>query len=271
MYIKTILLCALFLLVSCENNDENGALTVPGNSSPAFISDLNIDAILNNLVESVSMSLGTIIGPTIIIDKNTGMSYTAHDNACFSGVVNLTYDLDNLNLVSGQSTYIDYDNCFAVSINGGAQLQGTLFNSTSTIDYIILQLNNIQVSRLTDGKIFSINGSMDLNWNSSVNGASGYTLILDVTVSDPSTNHAYRFDGLKVVVTLAAGVNYAMLSGRFYHSQHGYVDINTISAVRYDQFNAAPSNGALNIIGADQIANVIYNGFMPTITISTNP
>ncbi len=265
----------LFVLIvglnACGGGGGGGGNTQTntGGISAAIITNSNVDTILAGLVESVTMSFGAVIGIPIVIDSNTGMSYTAYDLGCFSGIANLAYDLNNTNNISGQVTYVDYDNCFAVRLNGVAQLEGTLV-PTSSIENVTLQLNNVQVFRLSDGQSFAISGQMDLAWRLPAGGGPVfYTLLLDLTITDVSNGYTYRFERFQVDSSLTAGTNRATLTGRFYLSEYGYVDVTTTSELKFSNFNVGPGDGSLNMRGASENAEAVYSSsFIPMITIT---
>jgi hypothetical protein len=167
--------------------------------------------------------------------------------------------------MTGQLTYVDYDDCHAVRLNGGVQLQGD-FESASTIDRLSMKLDKVQVFRLTDGQSFTISGQMYLDWLPSFRGSAEYILMLNITITDVSNGNTYRFEDFQLDSALLAGTNKVALSGRFYHSEYGYIDITTTSNLDYSNFNDGPGFGAIRLKGASQNVDVSYSSFIRTIT-----
>jgi len=245
--------------------------TTPGDksSTPASITNSNVDALAASFVNSVSMSFGAVIGRNLNISNNIGNDYIAQDSGCFNGIANVTYTLAST-AVTGKTDYSEYDNCFAVRLNGNADISGS-FTSSNTIQNITIQLNNIQVFRLSDGLSFTLSGTMQLIWKPSVAGSAEYQLVLNTTITNVQDSSIYKFENFTIDSRLAAGVNYATLSGRFSHSEHGYIDVINSSEMTFQHFNLGPSAGVLTLIGAAENAEISYSSFIPSVTITPIP
>jgi len=264
-YIKRLpVIVVLVGINACSSGSSGSSAGGVASIEAAKLADVNVDQLVTDLVSSVSMSFSAVIGRSLVNDTVQGTSYTAHDNACFVGVADVSYVLDANNRMTGQLTYVDYDDCHAVRLNGGVQLQGD-FESASTIDRLSMRLDNVQVFRLTDGQSFTISGQMDLDWLPSFQGSAEYTLNLNLTITDVSNGNTYRFENFRLDSKLTASTNTTGLSGRFYHSVYGYVDISTISNLEYTDFNAQPGYGAIQLTAASQSVDVIYSNFSRTI------
>lgn len=262
---QLMLIAALVGLNACSSGSSGGSAGATVSLEAAKLSDVNVDQLVTDLVTSVSMSFSAVMGRSLINDTTQGVSYTAHDSGCFAGAANAAYELNGNNQVTGQLTYTNYDDCHAVRLNGSAQFNGD-FISTNIIDKLSMQLNKVQVFRLTDGQSFIISGQLDLDWLPSFQGSAEYTLNLNLTITDVSNGNTYRFENFRLDAKLSASTNTTGLSGRFYHSVYGYVDISTISNLNYTDFNAQPGSGAIQLTAGLQSVDVAYSNFVSTIT-----
>jgi len=272
-------LLAVFTLSACGGGGSSPAPTPTPTPAPAptstpsptaaSITNSNVDAITSSLVNSITMAFGTVIGRNLSITANIGNDFETIDNGCFKGVAIVNYVLDTLS-ATGNILYSAYDNCFAVQLNGNADITGD-FASTNRIESITIQLNNVQVFRLSDGLSFTIDGQVELTWKPSVAGSAEYQLVLNTTITNIQDSSTYKFENFTVDSRLAAGVNLATISGRFIHSDYGYIDVSTSSEITFQHFNTGPSKGTFTLTGSGENADVSYISFIPTITITPNP
>ncbi len=79
---------------------------------------------------------------------------------------------------------------------------------------------------------------------------SSETVTLDLLLRDDATSKVYKMENFHVgLLTVSNYVDMTIQSGRFFHPDHGYVDVTTVTPLRYYNDEEWPSGGVLIFTG----------------------
>jgi len=157
---------------------------------------------------------------------NCGGSATASNNSTQSSVdVEISF-----------SAYCDD----SLTINGSLSLSGTL-------DPFVLSATFTRFSMSNGEETFAFTGSF------SFENFTSFTMSMVIQTGDAT----YKIEDLSISSSSGSGYTDISLSGRFYHPDYGYIDISTVTPLRYDDGDQYPSSGLLHISGtAGSMANI---------------
>ena len=159
------------------------------------------------------------------------------------GTASYTVTMDDVSgSFTGSMTFNGYCN-ENNTISGNAGFSGQ-FN-VDTSDFLNFALSINMVSLTSGDQSYVIDGDISVNVSESPSVAS-----LDMYMKD-SSGEVFWVRGYTLRIT--EGLDYVdlVVSGRFYHPTHGYVDLSTITPVRTHNSYEWPSSGVLQIDGGE--------------------
>ena len=141
---------------------------------------------------------------------------------------------------TGSMTFSGYCNQ-NTTISGTAGFSGQL--NVDTSDFLNFALSINMVSLTSGNQSYVIDGDISVD----VSGPSSIAS-LDMMMKDSSNEVFWVND---YTLNISEGIDYVdvVVSGRFYHPTHGYVDISTISPIRTYNNYQWPSSGVLQVVG----------------------
>ncbi len=271
----------LFLTVSCGGGGGDGGavsnLTYTGLTTAAVITDDNKEELVENALLAADASSLNPLGVATVttsssrpsarlldlvttvsrlgskLDLPTGAATTVTVTGAMNtinneivngdcgGSMNMSGTMDD---VSGEFSlnvnFNNMNNCDGV-INGQASMSGNLDSTTGAASFK-MTFSRLSFSDATDS--MTMNGYIRIEMNSS--GAATTTMQMDFR--DNKANKVYRvnytvntsYDGMNVVMTM---------TGRFYHPDYGYIDINTPVALTMGPTDDYPSSGQVVVTG----------------------
>ncbi|MDH3576115.1 MAG: hypothetical protein OEM90_21175 [Desulfobacteraceae bacterium] len=125
--------------------------------------------------------------------------------------------------------------------SGSMTLSGNINLNTEEFNYFDMTFTNIS---LTHGQeSISLNGSIAFNLQSSP-----ITMTFSFIYKD-NLNKTYKYENFAYEYTEGLGFVDMTFSGRFYHHDYGYVDIDTVTALRINGNDFYPSSGTVIVTG----------------------
>ena len=144
---------------------------------------------------------------------------------------------------SGTGIYNGY--CVdGVKLTGAMSMTGKIDVNTEKFITLSIILENITSVSANDN--FTVNGHMAIT-----SGAPTETVSMDLVLRDNATQKGIWLKDMVLAVTTASNHQDFTLSGRFYHHDEGYVDVNTMQALRINSGDIWPSTGRLVAVGKD--------------------
>ena len=207
-----------------------------GHSRSLLLSQTLKHALLQIDVTSAS---GASFSGTVVTDSGTipGACPGTPGSASYSE----SYDNVTGNL-SGSLSFHSY--CSeGVRISGNANYSGHVNVYTARMMQLSISFNSLTASSGSDS--FTADGNISFNFS-----VSPVTTTISLLMRDNSTSQVCKIENLRMALT--EGSNYVDVSitgGRFYHPDHGYVDVVTSNALRIYNGNDWPSQGVLICMG----------------------
>ncbi|MEE8327355.1 MAG: hypothetical protein V3R32_00990, partial [Nitrosomonadaceae bacterium] len=272
---KSLNLFATLLLVGCGGGGGifDSGVTYTGLTTPAAIVDTNAKTLAEGVI--VGSVTGTAFGvvsdeqevqpnPTILdVVRILSGSVTLLDISPSSsilpgavvsdsgsvpcnnpgGSIKISLRVDEVTGVfSGTFNFV---NCAqgGTSINGIATVSGTINLFSFELEVINFAFNPITV--VSGSESYSMSGTV----STSDNGGN-VTITMDVRLRNNNTQMVEWMNDLTISGINNLSFMEMTITGRYYHPEHGYVDIATIFPLQFDFFNQWPVNGQMTITGA---------------------
>ena len=132
---------------------------------------------------------------------------------------------------------------------------GTVMNGTLTasggidlvreeMEHMAISFQSLSISDNSDQ--FSIGGTMSMDFRDHTD-----TVVMSLNFRDDAEQKSFRFENYSVAATEVSGGADVTISGRVYHSDHGYVDVQTLQTFHIGWFDDNPSSGVLTLTGKD--------------------
>ncbi len=195
------------------------------------------DALRNAIQGGITPSSSSLSGG-IARSKSGSVNETGPCGGTASGTINVNEVTGSF---SGTFTFSKY--CSeGVYVSGAVSATGTIDLSTNTIE--TLQLTFTILHATSGSQSIALSGSISFNVASPVT-----TLTVAIVLRDDNTLLLFQAD---YSVTETEGVGYvdSMMSGRFYHTLYGYVELSTEVPFRILAGDNRPSSGVLTATGA---------------------
>ncbi len=271
---KSFTMFTTLLLVGCGGGGGGGVVdsgvTYTGLTTPAVIVDTNAKILAEGVI--TGSTTGTAFGvisddqeaqpnPTILdVARILANSVTQLDispsSATLPGAIvsdsgsdpcdgggSISFDLSIDDVTGDFSGTFNFINCAegGTTINGNATVSG----SSGGADFVInFTFNPITV--VSGAESFTMSGTI----GTSVSGSSVTITMDNVRLRNNNTQMVEWIENLTISVTDNSSFLEMTITGRYYHPEHGYVDIATIDALRINDFDQFPSSGQIIITGA---------------------
>ncbi|MDF1553722.1 MAG: hypothetical protein P1P84_11700 [Deferrisomatales bacterium] len=135
--------------------------------------------------------------------------------------------------------------CEAGSVmNGSLTAGGEIDLVRQELEHMTMSFQSLTIADNSDQ--FSIGGTMSMD----LRNLPTSTAVMNLSVRDDAEQKSFRFDDYRVTATELSGTTEVTVSGRVYHSDYGYVDIQTLQTFHVAWFDDNPSSGILEVAGA---------------------
>lgn len=267
LFSKLTMILAFSVLTACGGGGGGSSITYTGSKSPAVISTTNAKTLVVGAVDGSES--GVILGlksegqdnqssPTILdmskilsdsvnqIDSSDTLTAraakTVNDSGS-SGCFSYNFNIDDVT-GSFNGTFT-YSSCTegGTTISGTMNVSGTIELSTSLITQITFSTNSLTVS--SGSESFTMAGTISM----SVSGSS-FTMTVDFLLQNNATNIVVWLENVSFTATDNFSYLEFSISGRFYHPDHGYVDIVTNLPIRINYSDLNPYDGQITVNGA---------------------
>jgi hypothetical protein len=256
---NTFLVLVVAGLAACSGGGDGGGGGSPPNplgTTQVNLNNSNAGTFATFVNSATRLGAATRFGPSLTPVSN-GLQYTA----CLvigGGASTVTFALQPPNgpgPVTGSATYLDYDNCYFLRLNGTASVMGTLGTpiGPNAVDSFTLTFSDFNYTA------FHAAGTIALTWKPSIQGSAGYIMTINATVSDANRNVLFRLDNFEIDSDLSAGTESVLVSGRL-TAAAGFVDISSTNRLTLPFPSTGFQTGTLTMTGLSQTAAVTYNG-----------
>jgi len=161
------------------------------------------------------------------------------------GSANFNFNIDSqTGDFNGTFTYNDYCDD-ATTLSGSVTVSGQInVNNTSEFFSLTITISSLTVNSGSDS--FTTAGSMEINFS-----GSSTSLTLDLLLNDTTLDKMFWLNNYTMTSTSGAGFVDISITGRFYHPDHGYVDISTSTPLRINGADDFPSSGIIIAVGSN--------------------
>ncbi len=157
-------------------------------------------------------------------------------------VSNMAVDTDKLNF-KDFFEFQDYCDNGQV-INGGASVAGTFLNSDGDLGTVHMSFHSLKVGR--DSSSNTLDGQLQINFASAQYAE---TLTMNMLLGDDGTGQVFRYENFFSGINYGSGYVDETVSGRYYHPDFGYVDLETEQPLRTYNNLIWPTRGAFKCSG----------------------
>ncbi len=215
------------LAVESDNQESQPNLTIIG-----------VSKILSSSVRNIEMndSVVVLVG-AIITESGT--------DPCLNGGT-LSFNL-SLNDVTGEiSGTFNFTNCTegGTTISGSMTVSGTINLSTLEFTQFTFSMNSVTV--VSGSESITMSGTIDFSFS-----GSSFTMTMDVFFRDNASGSVVWFENLSISATDNISNLSMSISGRFYHPDHGFIEIVTNQAFLINNSDLFPNSGQMTITGAN--------------------
>jgi len=144
---------------------------------------------------------------------------------------------------SGSFTFSSYCELGDV-MNGNLSFSGNININTLAFGTMTMTMTSLTVSTGNDS--FTVDGSMSFNPSNSP-----LAITMDMKLKDNSTEQIFWTENFSLTIVEAFTYEDLSMAGRFYHPDHGYVDITTPTPFHYTGTNEFPYPGVMIATGAN--------------------
>lgn len=145
------------------------------------------------------------------------------------------------------------------SINGSVSMSGNIDPNTFVFGAMTMTFSNLTISSGSDS--FTIDGSITAD-----SSAEPIVVTINIKMKDNTTGKTFWAENYTATITTTINGEEIEISGRFYHSDHGYVDLTTPTPMFIANADEWPSSGVVIATGANNskvkltaISNTTYN------------
>lgn len=160
----------------------------------------------------------------------------------FSGSYSFSVEYNQVTgACSGTISFNQYqDTATSPMMNGPLSFTGVFNQSSDTFSTLAINIGGI--TGTTGGRSFALSGSTNL-----ATVGSTRTVTMTVVMSDSATGHSYWINNYTTVLSGSS----LTISGRYYDSVHGFVDVSTLTPLTASASDAMPTAGQMLFTGAN--------------------
>lgn len=253
---------ALFglLLAGCGGGGGGGSGGSATSSPPAVAAaNLTAEAAEDFVAYTVFTLIGGAtarIGPTLSV-LSTTPQFAAQQSGCLQGTVAIAGSRDASNNVNGTATFTNLENCFSLTLNGTATVEGQI--GGTQVANLSLTFSDLIYTVTGTSDQTRVAGSMSIVWRSLGMGGIAYTMTINGDVFDGSTK-IFSLQNFTIDSVMSAGVQDVLVSGRVIDPVYGYADISSTNRLALPSPSIGPSSGTFFITGSTQMATVTAMG-----------
>jgi len=155
----------------------------------------------------------------------------------------ISYD-DQNGKFDGKTSFEDYCED-GVTANGNMDFSGLMDIQSGEFLSFTMTMDNLGVKAC--GDVFTTDGTLKLVIESSY----ASTVTLDAYITEGSTGKVYWVNGMTMKIEEGYYISSISIQGRFYHPDHGYVDVRTERDLQVYYYDFWPSDGVLVAEGVD--------------------
>jgi len=195
---------------------------------------LDVARILSNSVTQLDISPSSPILPGAIVTESG--SEPCDDDGSIS--IDISIDDETFDFFG---TFV-FINCAegGTTINGDASVSGTF----GEFDALVLDLVFDTLTVVSGAESYTMSGTIDTSAT-----ASGATITMDVRSRNNNTQLVEWLNNITISVTGSSPL-VMTITGRYYHPEHGYVDIVTNTALQINVADQWPNAGQMTMTGA---------------------
>ena len=275
------------MLLSCKLNacggggggsaDDSSSLTYSGLTSAAAVDETNAETLALGAyfgqqqgmtvglmsvetpadssslsAQSISATLRRTLRRERLVPQSSNLSVqtaaTQRPTASYAGscggrlVSNMEVDTDRLSF-KDFFEFQDYcDN--GLIINGGASVTGTFLNSDGDLGAVHMSFHSLKVGR--DSSSNTLDGQLQINFASAQYAE---TLTMNMLLDNDGTGQVFRYENFFSGLNYGSGYLEETVSGRYYHPDFGYVNLETEQPLRTYNDLLWPTRGAFKCSG----------------------
>jgi hypothetical protein len=199
---------------------------------------IDVSKILSSSVRNIEMNDSVVVLVGAIINDSATV-------ACLNGgsvSINLS-----LNDVTGEfSGTFNFNNCTegGTTISGSMNVSGTFNLSTLVITQLTFSMNSATV--VSGSSSVTMSGTISMSIS-----ASSFSMTMNVLFQDNASGSVLWYENLSISATDNISNLSMSISGRFYHPDHGFIDIVTNQAFLINYSDLFPFLGQMTITGAN--------------------
>ncbi len=143
---------------------------------------------------------------------------------------------------NGRFTFSNYCELDDV-LNGGLSMSGNIDSNSVGFGNVTMTMTSLTIRTGNDS--FTMDGSMSLNLDDNPIVAT-----MDMKLKDNTTQQVFWVENVRLSIIQTFAYEELSMEGRFYHPDHGYVDITTLTPFRYTGTDAYAFPGVMVATGA---------------------
>ncbi len=129
-------------------------------------------------------------------------------------------------------------------IDGIASVSGTFNRNSGEIATVNMAFHPLTVRK--EGSVSKLEGQLQISF---VSAQYSETVSMDFLLSDEASGQVFRYENFFSGINYGSGYSEETLSGRYYHPDFGYVDLNSVQPLRTYTGFIWPTAGALQCSG----------------------
>ena len=171
------------------------------------------------------------------------------------GSYSYSYTLDSVTYAySGTYTYNGYVDCKDKGTTSGTVTYSGTYNLSGAY-FPTLKYEFTALTYTYDNESMTMTGSFDLTMTSLLN----YSFTMNMDFRDNIKNVTFKLENYVAAVVEDASKTFAdiQLSGKIYHSVHGFVAVSTTTALRAYAADDYPTSGVMKLVGTSNSAVIV--------------
>ena len=198
---------------------------------------LNVARILSNIVTQLDISPSSSTLPGAIVTDSGS-------DPCLDGG-SISFNLSVDDVTDDFSGTFNFINCAegGTTINGNTTVSGTINLNSSFIEVLNFTMNPVTV--VSGAESYTMSGTV----RTSVSGSSA-TIVMDVRLRNNNTQMVEWINNLTISAVDNGSFLEMTITGRYYHPEHGYIDIVTNLPFQINYADQWPYAGQMTITGA---------------------
>jgi hypothetical protein len=160
---------------------------------------------------------------------------------------------------SGSFAFLDY-------CSGGMNFSGQVNPNTGNISRFTMTFSSLTME--VESQSITLVGNIGFTMTADGDGERD---ILNIVQIDNTAQKAYWVHNLALTLTYGTESDQVTISGQFYHPDHGYVEISTVSPLIVPWTSDLPTGGTLRFSGRDKTkAELTFNPEGPVLEVDTD-